>query len=73
MSLNVQIMSAEELVRWYTPKTENEQALHGKLKETLAELSSFEEDHAEEQDGLRIEIADLVIERNDLEATLTLV
>jgi len=48
MSLNIQIMSAEELASWYTPKTESEQALFDKLKETLNEISNFEQDHRQE-------------------------
>lgn len=68
MSLNIQIMSANELARWYTPKTESEQALHDKLKETLDELSSLEEDHEAELNALddkNTELANRIKELED--------
>lgn len=59
MSLNLMIMSADEVIRWYTPANAAEQYLHNLLGEAAQRLAGIEEEKDDELTKLDDEIADL--------------
>lgn len=61
MSLNLMIMNADEVIRWYTPANAAEQYLHNLLAEAALRLAGIEEEKDDELNNKDDEIAALKV------------